>query len=371
MKQLAVVTSLYRGRKAWTIRNDVLALVILQGGGHLASFTLHAAPQINPLWTPVWPTIEPAQFRPQQAKRWGGSRLLASVSGHLLCLSHFGAPSAAEARLGCDTHGEAPVARWRLLGRDVTPQHARLRITCDLPVAGMAVERVLTVRPGSHLVDVVTEVRSVVDRDQPYTMCEHSSVGAPFLEKGVTMFDLSAGDGRTFPTVFSPEQRLKVNAPFAWPDGPGARGETVDLRTIGRAYRKNCDFTTQHMDPERADAWASVVNPRQGVLLAYHWRRADFPWVGNWEENFGRTAAPWNGRSLVRGIEFANSPFPTTLAEAVSLCTLHGERTYGWLPARGSVKTAFRMLLLPADRRATGVSDIRATPGGLAVDFTM
>jgi hypothetical protein len=76
---------------------------------------------------------------------------------------------------------------------------------------------------------VETEVRSVVDRDQPYTMCEHSSVGAPFLEKG--------------------------------------------------------------------DAWASAMNPRQGVT--------------------------------------------------------------------------FRMVLLPVDRRVKGVSDIRATPGGLAVDFMM
>lgn len=367
--KMGVVTGNYRGRRAWTVRNDVLSLVVLQGGGHLASFTLHAAPRVNPLWTPVWRTVEPAQFRPEQSRGWGGSRLLASVSGHLLCLARFGDPSAAEARQGGDTHGEAPVARWRLLGRETTPQHARLRIGCELPMAGMQVERAFTVRPESHLVEIVTEVRSVVDRDQPYTMSEHGSVGAPFLEKGVTIFDLSADEGRTFPRVFGPQQRLKVDTPFVWPDGPGVRGETVDLRRIDRACRRNSDFTTQHMDPARADAWASAVNPRLGVMLAYHWRRADFPWVGNWEENLCRTAAPWNGRTLARGIELANTPFPQPLEQAVALGRLHGERTYGWLPARGSVKTAFRMALLPVDRRVQGVSDIRATPAGLAVDF--
>jgi len=359
----------YRGRRAWTIRNDVLSLVVLQGGGHMASLTLHASPRVNPLWTPAWRTIEPAQFRQERAGCWGGSRLLASVSGHLLCLSYFGGPSVAEAGSGRDTHGEAPVACWRLLGREATSRHVRLRIWCGLPVAGMEVERAFTLRPGSHLVEVVTEVRSVVDRDQPYTMSEHGSVGAPFLEKGVTVFDLSADEGRTFPAVFGPRQRLKVDAPFAWPDGPGVRGETVDLRRIDRACRRNSDFTTQHMNPERADAWASAVNPRQGVMLAYHWRRTDFPWVGNWEENFCRQEAPWRGRSLARGIELSNTPFPTTLEQAVALHRLHGDRTYGWLPARGSVKTAFRMALLPVDRRVKGVSDIRATPGGLAVDF--
>ena len=366
---MRVSGSTYRGRKSWTIQNELLSLVVLQGGGHLASFTLHASPRVNPFWVPVWRTVEPWQFRPERAGRWGGSRLLASVSGHLLCLSHFGGPSAAEAGLGRDSHGEAPVARWRLLGREVTPRHARLRIGCALPVAGMEVERVFTVRPDSHLVEVVTEVRSVVDRDQPYTMSEHGSVGAPFLEKGVTRFDLSADEGQSFPTVFGMQQRLKVDAPFAWPDGPGAHGGIVDLRQIDRACRKNSDFTAQHMNPERADAWASAVNPRQGVMLAYHWRRTDFPWVGNWEENRCRTGAPWNGQSLVRGIELSNTPFPTTLEQAVALNHLHGERTYGWLPARGCVRTAFRMALLPVDHRVKGVSDIRVTPGGLAMDF--
>jgi hypothetical protein len=358
-----------RGRKGWRIQNDVFALVVLQGGGHLARFTLHALPKINPFWCPSWQTVEPAEFRPERAVRWGGSRLLASIGGHLLCLHHFGPPSAAEAAAGRDGHGEAPVATWQLLGREVTDRHTRLQIGCEMPLAGMQVTRTITVRPGSHLVEVVTALQSVVDRDQPYTLCEHGSVGAPFLEKGVTLFDMSADEGMTFPGAFSSCQRLRPETAFQWPDGPGTGGETVDLRMIGRGYRRSSDFTTQHMQPDRADAWASAVNPRLGVLLAYHWRRADFPWIGNWEENYGRHTAPWKGRELVRGMEFANSPFPVTLQQAVARQTLHGERTYGWLPARGSVRTAFRMLLMPAERSVKGVADIRATPGGLAVDF--
>jgi hypothetical protein len=366
---MKVAAGRHRGRQAWTLRNDLLSLVVLQGGGHLASLTLHSRPQVNPLWQPVWPTIEPAQFRPRHAARWGGSRLLASVAGHLLCLGHFGPPSAAEAAAGGDTHGEAPVARWRLLQREVTARHARLRIGCALPVVGMEVERTLTLRPGSHVVEVFTEVRSTVDRDQPFTLSEHGSVGAPFLERGVTVFDLSAAEARTFPTVFGPRQRLRVDIAFQWPDGPGVDGAVVDLRTLARGRRGNSDFTTQHMDPERADAWASALNPRLGLLLAYHWRRADFPWCGNWEENMCRKVAPWGGRSIARGIELANSPFPVPLEQAVAMGRLHGERTYGWLPARGRLRYVFRLALLPVARNVKGVADIRAAPDGLAIDF--
>lgn len=369
--KLQAAVSTYRTRKAWVLRNDVLELVVLQGGGHLARLALHAAPKVNPLWQPAWRTIEPWQFQPGRAAPWDGSRLLASISGHLLCLGTFGSPSAAEAALGMDGHGEAPIARWRLLDRGVTARHARLHIGCELPRTGMRAERVLTVRPGSHLVEIVTTVTSTVDRDLPFTMCEHSSIGEPFVEKGVTFVDLSARAGRTYPTVFGRRQRLRVDTAFTWPDGPGVAGDTVDLRTIDRRRRGTSDFSAQQMDPEREDAWACAGNPKLGVLLAYHWRRKDFPWVGNWEENFCRTTKPWSGRSLVRGIEFANTPFPTTLEQSVALGKLHGERTYGWLPARGSFRTSYRVALLPLDRRARGVSDIRAAPDGLDVDVAL
>lgn len=368
---LEIAVTTWRGRQAWSIGNDVVTLVVLQGGGHFASLTLRSAPRVNPLWRPVWRTIEPWAFVPAQAGTWGGSRLLASVAGHLFCLSYFGGPSTAEAARGRDGHGEAPVARWRVLRREVTARHAQLSIGCKLPVAGMRVERTLTVRPGSNLIEVTTAVSSTVDRDQPYTMAEHASVGAPFLEKDVTRLDASAVEGMTYPTAFSGKQRLKINAPFTWPDGPGARGERVDLRTLARAERSNSDFSTQHLDAARSDAWASAVNPRQGVMLGYHWQRRDFPWLGNWEENRCRREAPWNGRELVRGLEFANTPFPTTLEQAVALNRLHGDQTYGWLPARGTVTTAFHMVLLPVDRRVCGVTDMRRVDEGLAVDFIM
>ena len=89
------------------------------------------------------------------------------------------------------------------------------------------------------------------------------------------------------------------------------------------------------MDPRRSDAWFSAVNPKQGLMLAYVWKRADFPWIGNWEQSYGRKESPWDGKSLTRGMEFTNTPFPVSLREAVDMGRFQGEKTFRWLTAKG------------------------------------
>jgi hypothetical protein len=143
------------------------------------------------------------------------------------------------------------------------------------------------------------------------------------------------------------------------------------MRLISRRYRKSSDFSTQLMDPARGDAWFSAINPKQGVMIAYHWNRHDFPWVGNWEENNGRPEAPWAGKSLTRGMEFANTPFPIGLREAVSLGIFHETPTYRWLPARGKVQFNYSILMMPAPPKASGVADIRRDGAKFAVDFVL
>jgi len=50
-------------RRAWMLDNGALNLVMLKGGGHIASIMCLEKPGINPLWTPVWTTMEPWQYR--------------------------------------------------------------------------------------------------------------------------------------------------------------------------------------------------------------------------------------------------------------------------------------------------------------------
>jgi len=363
----------FGGRRAWQVGSGEVELTILAGGGHLAAITLAGKPEINPFWRPVWKTIEPWHYRSRQhGAAYGGSALLASIAGHIFCLGHFGDPSAPEAAAGMDTHGEATVSRWQELGRRETRTRSSLTLGCALLKEGMVVERTYETRAGSHAITVTTAIRSLLDFDRPFTLCEHGSFSDPFLEKGVTILDLSADKGQVFPGEFSHKQRLKPGATFAWPLAPGAAGEQVDLRLIARSYRKNSDFAAMRMDVTRDDAWASMLNPRLGVAVIYQWRRSDYPWLGNWEDNFCRTAAPWAGKTLARGVEFANSPFPVPLERQVRLGRLFDTPTYGWLPALGRIETVFRILMVPSPAGAAGVADVRTTAdGGTALDWVV
>jgi len=360
--------TIFRRRKGWEIDNEALSLVMLQGGGHIASVVLNGKRRVNPMWVPIWRTIEPWQYRAAHARRYG-IKLLGSICGHNLCLGWFGDPSDEEASAGMETHGEAPVARWRLLKKNVGKNTASLTCGCELPVARMAFRRRLSTRRGSHIVRVNEEIRNTSRQDLPFTVCQHVTLGPPFLEKGVTVFDMPATKCHTFPDVFGPKQRLEPDMAFEWPKGPGTNGRKVDMRTIGKEYRRSSDFSAHLMDTRRDDAWFSAVNPRLGVLLAYVWRRRDFPWLGNWEENFARKEKPWDGKSLTRGMEFTNSPFPVGLRSAVSRGRFHRQPTYRWLPARGRMCMEYSILMQPVPEGVKGVADIRASRRGYTVDF--
>jgi hypothetical protein len=141
------------------------------------------------------------------------------------------------------------------------------------------------------------------------------------------------------------------------------------MRMIARRYRVSSDFSAQLMDPKRSDAWFSALNPKLGLMLAYVWRRVDFPWLGNWEENYARKTSPWAGKSLTRGMEFANTPFPTDLHEQVERGTFQGIPTFRWLPARGKVTVEYSIILMRVPGGTQGVANIRQNDKHFAVDL--
>jgi hypothetical protein len=55
----------YHGRKAWKVANDKVQVVVLPGGGHIASIMLRsgAGANVNPLWLPPWPSVEPGNWQ--------------------------------------------------------------------------------------------------------------------------------------------------------------------------------------------------------------------------------------------------------------------------------------------------------------------
>jgi hypothetical protein len=103
------------------------------------------------------------------------------------------------------------------------------------------------------------------------------------------------------------------------------------------------------MDDTKEHAFFTAWSPSTRVSIGYIWKRADFPWLGIWEENHSRTGTPWNGKTLTRGMEFGASPFPESRREAVDRGSLFGIPTFKWLPAKAKLQIEYRAVIGRSD----------------------
>ena len=103
------------------------------------------------------------------------------------------------------------------------------------------------------------------------------------------------------------------------------------------------------MDPRQDTAFFVAFSPGCRLAFGYVWRRADFPWMGIWEENASRPQPPWNGVTLTRGMEFGASPFPETRREMIERGRLFDVPTFRWIPAATRVTVEYAIVMRPAD----------------------
>jgi hypothetical protein len=334
--------TMYRGRRAATIENGTLRVTVLEEGGHIAEIR-DVATDVNPLWTPDWPSIEPSTYDAASDTVYGRtaeSSLLSGIMGHNLCLDIFGAPSADEAAAGLPVHGETGVARFAI----DTSQNS-IAMQTVLPCAQLRVER--RIELDGRTVQVRESVENLTSTDRPVGWTEHVTIGPPFLENGVTELHVPADRSLVFPESFGPAGYLVPGAEFTWPYAPAIGGGTVDLRRYPTAASSGA-FTTHRLDPRREHACFVAFSKTAGLAFGYVWRTADFPWLGLWEENRSRPAAPWNGRTRTWGLEFGVSPLPEPRQRMIERGPTFGTPGFRWLPARRRVGVEYRAILRPA-----------------------
>lgn len=337
--------SLYRDRRAVSIENEQLRVTVLVEGGHIAEL-LHKASGVNPLWTPIWPSLEPSQFDPAKHGATygthGESKLLAGIMGHNLCMDIFGGPSKEEAEAGLTPHGEASILPYSVHSDGgVLHQHV------TLPMAQLQFER--WIRLHGSIAVIEESVHNLAGVDKPTAWTHHVTLGPPFLERGKTLFRAPATRSRVYEEDFAGEYGfMKPGADFDWPNVPLKRGGTLDLRVYPDSEASG-GLTTHLMDPHREQAFFLGWSPASKVLCGYAWNRADFPWLAIWEENHGRKQAPWNGKSLTRGMEFGVSPMPESRKQMIERGSLFGVPAYRWIPARGTVKVRYCAFVVPAE----------------------
>jgi hypothetical protein len=325
----------YRGRRAALIENDHLRVTALTGGGHLAEIH-HKKTGVNPLWTPPWTSMEPSQYDATRHPEYGGtveSSLLAGIMGHNLCLDIFGGPSEAEARAGLPVHGEVSTAEFEISG---TADEILMR--ARLPRAGLQIERQIGLRNEGVWIRETLENPGGVDK--PIGWTEHVTLGPPFLERGRTQFRASVTRSRVFEAAFGAADYLRAGADFEWPRAPRIDGGIADLRVFTEAAASSA-YTAHLTDPARPTAFFVAFAPAARLAFGCLWKRADFPWLGIWEENCSRTQPPWNSRTITRGMEFGASPFPETRRAMVERGRLFETPGFKWIPAQSRVSIEY------------------------------
>jgi hypothetical protein len=329
------VASNYRGRRAAQIQNDVLRVSVLEEGGHVAEI-LDRGTNVNPLWAPAWPSIEPFTYDRAKHPEYGDTAeasLLSGIMGWNLCLDIFGGPSAEEAAAGMPVHGETSLARFEF---DV--RGAEMSMETVLSAAQLRVQRHLAL--DGRVLRVRETVENLTAADRPVGWTEHVTLGAPFLERGVTQFRASATRSKAYDAQVGDDDYMVRGAEFEWPNAPLTAGGTRDLR-LYNASSKSSGYTAHLMDRSREDAFFVASSPTLRLAFGCRWRRSDFPWLGIWEENHSRKHAPWNGRQLTCGMEFGVSPMPETRRAMIERGRLFDTPTFRWIPAKSRVSVDY------------------------------
>ena len=369
MTTLAASAADYHGRKAWTLQNDKIQVIVTPGGGHIASMTLRSGSGsgVNPLWLPPWKSSEPGEWE-KAGGFYGdkpGAQLLSTIMGQNVCLDFFGAPSPEEIKAGIPVHGEAPTVNWAA----ITKSDAKLSYGTFLPNAQMKVTRSISLAPGSSALWISETVENQTAFDRPFGWNQHVTLGPPFLEAGVSRYDMNATWGMVDGREFSKGQRLKQGGEFEWPNAPGANGESIDLRTFPGKEKTNSDFTANVMTTDREWVYFTAINPKKHLLIGYLWPRKDWPWAANWEENHFRTGTPWKGKAVARGIEFGTTPFAYSRRDVVTMGKLHDTPTYRWIAAREKQTISYAAFLAPIPEGTTGVTDVKMTKNGVEISL--
>lgn len=335
---------MFRGRRSRSIETPDLRVTVLEEGGHIAEI-LDKQSGVNPLWTPPWRSIEPSTYHPRAHPEYGDgaeSKLLAGTMGHNLCLDLFGGPSEAEAAAGITVHGECSVVAY-----EIESEGSALVCRATAPVAGLRFERRLSIDRRVVLIAETVENLTAVDR--PIAWTQHVTLGPPFLAPGSTEFRATATRSKTFERDFAGGKgRLEIGAEFDWPYAPLIGGGAADLR-VYPAAPVSAGYTTHLMDPGREQAWFVAFSPESKLAFGYTWKRADFPWLGIWDENRSREQPPWNGATLTRGMEFGVSPMPESRREMIERGSLFGQPAYRWIEAKQTLGVEYRAFVAPAE----------------------
>ena len=343
----------FEGLDAFLLSNGALELTVLSQGSTFARVVLADDPEkLSPLWNPT-----------RVAREAGKQSVPESAQGHFICVDGFGSVSPEEKAAGLPFHGEAHGARFEVKNYAKEGSTTILTLTTKLPLTQELFTRTVRMVEGENVIYVESELESLLAFDRPVFWAEHATVGPPFLEPGVTVFDISAQRAKTRP--YDPENegmqhRLPSGKDFTWPEAPGLHTPTVNLRETPAELNLG-DHCTCLMDPTRRLVFITMLNPEKRLLLGYLFKPQEYPWTQSWEY-YPRD------KNSARGLEFSTQPFDVPRREMVQLNSMFGAPVYRWLPAHTKIESRFLMFYTHSPEGMRKVDDVRLENGKITIE---
>ncbi|MGD9714347.1 MAG: hypothetical protein AB7V46_20135 [Thermomicrobiales bacterium] len=343
----------FRTLPAIVLSNGKLELTVLPEGGAMTSIILSDDPQkLSPLWDRL--RVDQEENRP----------IRATVStGHFVCVDGFGPVSQEERAAGLAMHGEAHLLPWKTLKSERQGNTAVLAQSVDMPIVGETYSRTIQMVDGENVVHVRGVLRNNMGFDRPVNWAEHATIGSPFLERGVTVVDMSANRAltKTYDASQPNRRRLASNQEFQWPMAPLVKGGTVDLRAAPVTDVASGDHTGHLMSPGGPHAWVTALNPKQRLILGYIYKTDEFPWMQTWE-NFPTTGM------MARGLEFGTQAFDVPRRQVFMQGKLFDQQLFRLLPAKSEIQATYLMFLARAPEGFQKVDRVTLKDGVITVE---
>ena len=179
-----------------------------------------------------------------------------------------------------------------------SPRRVALELSVKLPLSGLRFSREIQLRKGESVAYFRETVLNEKKADHFFHWTQHITLGLPFLSPDDAQVSIPGTRGITYPHGYDEGRALLTsNEEFSWPNAPLLEGGKVDLR---RPFlRQGLGFVVAVLlDKKKSVGFVAAVNAKLGLLIAYCFKRSDFPWVAIWEENMGIAAPPWKLETL-------------------------------------------------------------------------
>lgn len=357
----------WKNRKALMLNNGSLQATVLAGGGHIAELCITDAgrPSPNLLWESPWVTADPdsAEFA-RLGELYGSAPIgpfLAGYTGHTLCLDTFGLPSIDDAVRGIPLHGEASARMWELVpAEDGCAMHVKL------PVSQLEFSRTIRAAMGQSVLFVEECLTNTGPDAHEVHWVQHVSLGAPLLSAENSFLRASVDRCRSWPDGYEGRPVLPDNVDFAWPFAPTIDGATTDL-SLPFQHEGKGFLAAALVAATSTVAYFAALNPHAGLALVYCFRREEFPWIAMWEENCARSAAPWDGNTRVRGMEFGTTPIPLGREAVHAMGTLFDSPVTRSVSAGAKVYTRYAVCAFRLPRGVRAADAITISEGSVSL----